>query len=432
MNNLLKPLTKYIPVIDKLYIQVKRAFIQNLPEEMIFFPTHTDVNLFMVNRRNAKDEYHSDAYQLIRTKKCHNNQYHLQYDIVISNKLLGSIFLDAVKGYETQSDMLPVQLSNQILYDAYIPLLTGFLKAFDLYVHRYTQVDVAIDTNTNLQDKFLHYYERENTFHFVQGKKMLSDIGTAGKRYRDGKRSETFYIGSPKSDTQTAIYNKSLDIAAKGKDYITQYHSNNGLDTSIPVHRSEVHIHGDALATTETAYATENGEILSKHQYEACLKANNHHRQKATRISKNKKYPIDYMMFDDPVYLVTLFSDFHGIKFRKKDASRVTNCTPIDFFDFTIYSKTSMTMKPTPFYAETKNNDFRNEKKMLKECVVRFKESGKLHHLEYAAELASENNLTGILNQILMEFNTEYTIKSNALQRCVEELVLDNHLHLLY
>ena len=434
MHKTPRPASQYALTIDKLHIQVKRRFTDDAPAPAStgFFSLHTDANLFDLNLRNAQPAYYSDGYSLERAAKCQSNQFHLQYNILVKGKPLGCLFLDAVKGYETQAGMFPVHLSNQILYDDWVPLLTGFLAAFDLTLHRYTQVDVALDTNTNLQENFLYYFDRETKYHFLQGKKLLCAIETAGKRYRSGHRTESFYLGSGKSDTRTVIYNKSLEIReASGKEYVTRFHAANGLDTTQDVYRIEAQIHGDALRTTEVAYVTQDGEPLTKAGYEACLKANNNHRQKATRLSKIREYPIDYLRFKDNSYLITLFADFQAVKFRKRDASRVTNCTEIAFIDYAIYQKQS-TMKPVPYYSETKNNDFRNEKKQLKDCVIRFKETAHLHHLEYAAQLATEYHLTAILNQLLLDFKTDYTIHANTLRPDTAALVLENRLHLRY
>lgn len=444
------PINKYVLSIDKLHIQLRRAFIEHTGIDN-FFTNHTDVNLFTINRRNAKDSYESDGYLLQKDFKCTDNLFHLQYSAYRKGILIGVLFLDHTKTYENTGNLLPFRLDNRVLYGNWIQLLTGFMKAFDFNINNYTAVDIALDTNENPLDNFLYYFDKDTKYHFLQAGKMHNDIETRGKRYRGGKRNESFYIGSKKSDKRTVMYNKSLEILEEsGKDYITAYHAANGLDVTKDVYRVEVQLDGKLFTTTATVYQTEatdavtaDGElitipadILSAYRYKnsflkACLAEDNNEGNKASKLSQKHLYPIDYLHFNDSFYLTQLFADFHSIKFKKADASRVTNCTDIMFFDFNIYGK-AQSMKPAPIYTTTKNNDYRNEKKMLKDCVARFKETAKLFHLEYAAELATANNLTGILNLLLDEYNTDYTIECNSLRRVTADLVLDNRLHIRF
>lgn len=425
-----QPIKNYIPVVDKLQIQVKRKFIENT-ELNNFFDNHTNVNLFTVNKRNAKDIYSSEGYRLEQDFKCNNNLFHLQYSAYYKNQKIGELYLSHTKAYRVNDEILPFHLDNKILYTDFIPLLTGFLDAFDFELNNYTQVDIALDTNEMAMENFLYYFDNDSKYHFTQGNKLTSDIETYGKRYRGGKRDESFYIGSNKSDKRTVLYNKSLEIIKSNKQYITEYHLLNGLDTSKEVFRIETQINGKLFTNTKSVYVTDDAEILSKYKYTDCFLKNNNEGEKASKLSEKAPYPIDYKRFNEPQYLINIFLDFHGIKFKKKDATRITNCSDITFIDFNKYNK-AHTMKIKGIIEESKNNDFRNEKKMLKDCVIRFKESSQYHHLEYAAFLATSNNLTAILNLLLDEYNTDYTIERNSLRRITEEITLENHLHLRY
>ena len=167
-----KPITKYTIAVDTLHLMLKRE----LPtQERIILTTHGDINLFTVNRRTAQQEYYSDGFTLKRVES-DDPAYHLQYNVHHGKNKVGKTYFEPVRGTVTAQPLIPLRLANAVLYGDYIPLIDGFLSAFDLAVNNITQLHIAIDTNANAMGNFLYYFDRMKSYHFGYGRQLADNF----------------------------------------------------------------------------------------------------------------------------------------------------------------------------------------------------------------------------------------------------------------
>lgn len=413
----------YVPALDALHLNLTTDLT---PDKSFELSSHGAIDFQTINRYTALDTYYSDGYELRRIKR-RDLHYHLNYAVVINEIELAVIKLDRRISFTNQQHIIPFHLNNRALYTVnWIPLVTNFLAAWELKVADYTRVDIALDTN---EDAIKYFYKLQDSPKFVmtQGRKLMDDVATRGKRRAGGAREDSLYIGSAKSARQTIIYGKSEQVAATGKEYITEYHAANGLDITKNITRIELSASNDIFTKYTSLYINEDGEPLSKYK---------HKRQPLEEISDSTftartdiiTAQLDYTRMRDANYLVSLFAEFTNLDFRHNDNANISRCTRYAFIDFNKYPAEEI-MKTTNT-KDSKHNDFRAQKQSIESQLVLFKETGNPLLLEAVATYATAYNLRPHLSQLIRLYRLDKYVANCFPAGYFEDLSLEHTIYL--
>ncbi len=409
-----KPINKYVPVLDKLHL--------NLSPDLAAANT-APIDLLKIHRGNAPALFNHAGFTLEQKPPAKDRQYHLQYAVIHEDTTIGSLFLDLKAGLPEQRKCIPFHLENEALYSSgWIPALTAFLHCFALSVETYTRVDVALDTNADAVSLF--YQLLDSPAHVMKLSGKLSDsVNTAGIRKAGGHRQDSILVGSAQSDKQTVIYDKTVEIATTGKYYISDFHAANGLDTTHQVQRIELRLKAGALKVYSTVYVNEDGESASKYrvQRQSPAEAAESTLTAQTRV---RAIRLDYRQMQDATYLVTLFATFNMIDFRKLDSKNISRCTRFHFINFTIFKKSNTTMTPITTYQALAAQSLRNERQAIKTNVEAFKSTGKGFYYLAAAHLAETCNQGEYLTELIKHYNVRDMVSKSIAADTLESYPL--------
>jgi|GEM_PF-5873199 len=412
-------ITQYIPCLDKLYLNLK-ANLTECPFGLDSF------NLLTVKQANAKDSYQIGSFTLKR-ETCKSKNYRLQYSIYYKNNHFATTYFHSLTDFNNQTGLIPLHLLNKSLYTEWIPTLTKFLTQSNLNISTFSQLDIALDTNQDAEAVFFKLEDNSKNFRLL-GKKIAPAISTLGKRSKGGKREDSYQVGSTKSSRSIKIYNKSKEITDKGniKQYITEHHKINGLDTTQPVWRVELKLTNDCFKDYTSLFVNEHGELLSKHK----MKRQTLQDMAETAYEAKTQVDsitIDYTQLDSPAYLIALFKIFNNIDFRLKDNKTLKHCTKIEFINLNTYNK-QLIMKQTQ-YKDSKTDNQRQHKQMLRKLVETFKQTQQPTHFEYAITYADTHHVKPLLNEVIKEYNISTYVAMNF-PRYFEDAAIEHKLQL--
>ena len=416
-----QPIKNYMPVLDTLHLNLTR----NLNPAPLVLQTHNPVDLLIVNRANAQASYQSDGIVLAQVQHS-TPHFHLAYAAKVNGLVIGTLFLDRKAGFNNQQHLAPFHLCNSALYTDWVPLLTSFMEAFELSISTFAQVHIALDTNQNAVSKF---YKLQDNPGFVMnhGRQLSDKVKTKGTRQAGGHREDSLYIGSAKSAKQTAIYNKTKEIADEsGKHYITAHHRANGLG-SADVYRIELKLTNDALKDYRSLFVNEDGQALSKYK----MKRQPLEDMTASTYQPTTAYlgtALDYIQFTNPVYLASLFALFTNLDFRHKDNKNISRCTRYGFIDFNKYQKETIMQKIE--YKDSMTNNFRIQKQSLESQIDLFKRTANPVFLEAAAAYAAEYRLQVHLAQLIRLYNIADVVTAHLPVGYFEDTVIAHRLNL--
>jgi hypothetical protein len=149
--------------------------------------------------------------------------------LFIENQEIGIIKYNPQQKF-IDKETIQIEFENSLFYNGY---LEQAVKDVDelFEVNSISRIEIAIDTNNPA------------FWVFLQARKWNKKIQIPHKvvhNVREDKvrNGETFYFGSPKSNKQFEIYNKSKELEIKPKEYIKEFHRMNGLTGT--VYRTEL------------------------------------------------------------------------------------------------------------------------------------------------------------------------------------------------
>lgn len=350
-------------------------------------------DLINLNYGDAKPVYTVGAFTLEKVPST-DSAYHLKFNIIINNKLLGFILTDRTKKYGFNKNLRPIHVNNEAFYTLdFANLLSNFLWIMGLKVANHTQLDIAIDTQQVDPAKLIHSYTSKPGKYQRIKRKNDGGIITHGPRNEiTGKQEFTTYINQGSQTVAVKMYNKTNELAAtKSKAYILDWYAANGFDLSKDVWRMEITIKAKALREYTRYAVTEDGEVVSAYKASS----------KAARQTEITTYVIDIEKLNNKAYLCQLFRQFFPIDIRKTDATRPTNCTRVELVDWTIYPQEAI--NTTVEIKATKNNKTM-EKKMLHQHIIDYNETGDELYLKVAEATAARHDLNAELEKILAVF----------------------------
>jgi hypothetical protein len=335
------------------------------------------VDLVNLTYSAAKDTYTADKYTV---RKGHSNDaaYHLQLNIYTGGQLLGFILTDRTKKYGVSKNLRPLHITNEAFYTLnHGEELAGFLQAFGLEIANSSQLDICLYTQQTDPAKLIQRLTgKKGKYQRVMRRNDKPEIVVGAKDERTSKVFNTTYFGRGSETVAVKIYDKSFELASKSKQYISDWHLAHGFDPDKPVYSIEVSIKARALKEYRYNNAVSNTS-------------------KQTEITSHH---IDLKRLNSPAYLAQLFQHFWPLDIRKKDATRVQNCTRLSLIDFTIHGEAELNktveLRPT-------TNTLTMEKHVIKYHVDRFAYTGDSAHLNMAREVAQHHQLTETLAKLL-------------------------------
>jgi len=157
-----------------------------------------------------------------------NQHYKFIWHILINGEHLATILTHTRNEKFVRKYHCKVDFKNHLLYSTDLwhvyDLITG---AFSLTYINISRLDIAIDGLNPLID-FLNLYASQRPENKVAEMKNRARFN-AKVLDRRSMNFQNFLIGSPGARKTITIYNKSLDIVLKRKDYIQEYWKANGI-----------------------------------------------------------------------------------------------------------------------------------------------------------------------------------------------------------
>ncbi|OON65245.1 hypothetical protein B0919_24535 [Hymenobacter sp. CRA2] len=328
---------------------------------------------------------------------------------------LGSIDLKPVRATYA-ANLVHLRTDNQLLYSSeLLPTIRQFLTDFQLELHNYSRLDIAIDTNAYIMKRFDKYFYKPDEYHLHTNNRQIHKLNAFGSIERTGETNATIYLAQNVNGRSLKLYNKSLEIhESSHKDYISEYHKANGVNPLKEVWRLELTITNDAVKKYEKTYRlhTDYNTELSEYHYKRLEPAE----QTLYYLDKEVfPYTPDFDRLQDAQHLLELFKHFSGnlAEFRKKDSSNKTRCTHMPL----IYLPDNIAeLKPNQIYRITKSKyEENNMKNTVKVIFEQFAKHHKTSYLEVAKELADDNNLTEYYNALCDKYASVISTYNNSL-----------------
>jgi hypothetical protein len=366
-------ITEYVTGIDKLELTLKQRELTN-PSFDELYPTvdSSKTELFLISCTNFQNVYEYKGFVLMNRHKS-TQSYNMTYNLSYHGVYIGWLQLDSRNsGY---GSYIGFKADNRFLYSIGCKeVIRLFLEVFDLQINNYTALEIFIDSRQNIEKHFVTLYNDKQSYRFCTQAKCINYSGSIAlnqtitpKNYKP-----SFYIGADDTGKRIAIYNKTREIAAKGKkDYITEFHEDHLINGDGDVYRFELRL--------------------------------------KNRYLKNKNYSIELDHLFDTDYMKTIIQGNlpKFFEFRENTNIRQARCKPIKFINFDI--KTAFTVRNG---LAPSNNDSRQTKssnidkskisiikKMIKVAVDEYSKDG----LEIARETAIRYDLL-----YLFESETRY------------------------
>ena len=355
----------------------------------------------------CKESYQSNGFT-VKKEISNNPAYHIQFWIYYAKHRLATLYSNPTKGYGYSKHLRPLHVENSALYTMdFARLIPQFLEAFDLTVNNVSLLDLIIDNQQrNPYDIIQLLIQDSDNYQIV---KLKNDAGFYGHGPIDIKSNSitgTVYKGNDDKKVITRIYNKTSELLEKEKPEINKWQRANGLTSEEDIWRTEVSVRTNAFATYKPLAVTEDGELTTLHRLD-----NNEFSKasKAVKITEKTKLDIDISRLNDKAYLVSLIERFSNIDIRRKDATRITNCTKVPLFDFSIYGKGELNTVVT----QTINMSEKiNEKKFIKHALETYKSTGSLAYLDIARDTAERNDLFADMAILIEALRIKESVKS--------------------
>jgi hypothetical protein len=385
--------------LDKLELML----IQNDINDSTVFDSANIAQFSNLTPSTALASYSAAGVTLDKIK-CDDRNYHLAYDIVINKQSFGNLLMNRTKFYESDSDLVKLKVSNAILYTDFSPLLDKLLAAFQFTVNNITRLEIALDTNTDLLSNFYYYYRNEGSYFLKGGAKKLDSINKFAKEYRNGSETPTLYLG--KTDKLLRIYNKSLEISERNhKEYITEFHKANGLDTDTDVYRIEIALANTALKRYVAQYRNDQkpDEVLSQYQYDKICYNNGKQNFTYTKETVKSELVINPSDFTNTTALASIFKTVLAslCQFKHADNDNVTRCTDVELIDFSNIIKAIY----NPTVTASKKRDKNRMKNYIKATIRNYQKHQLQSLLTAAYEIAKSEGLTDYYDQQIKEYN---------------------------
>lgn len=360
-------------------------------------------HLLNISNSDCKESYQSHGFTL-KKEISNNPKYHIQFGIYHTKQRLGTHYSHPTKGCEYSKHLRPLYVENSALYTMdYARLIPEFLKAFDLTFNNLTQIDfIADNQQRNPYELIQTLVQDPDNYQMVKLKDESGFQGYGPINLEEGSITGSVYKGDSKK-VRARIYNKT---AENKKPYIDNWHKANGLTSEEDIWRYELSVKASAFAKYKPYAVTEDGEMITLYRLD-----NNDFPKttKAVKVTEKTKLEIDFSRLNEKAYLVSLLEHFNNIDIRRKDATRISRCSKVPLFDFSIYGKDELNTTVT----QTINMSEKiKEKKFIKHALETYKSTGSLAYLDIARDTAERNDLFADMAILIEALRIKESIKS--------------------
>ena len=370
-------------------------------------------HLLNILNSDCKESYQSNGFNL-KKEASNNPVYHIQFGIYHAKQRLGTLCSHPTKGYGYSKHLRPLYVENSALYTMdFAQLIPELLLAFDLTINNITQIDFIADNQQRNPYELIQTLVQDSAnYQIVKLKNDKSFYGFGPINLEEGSISGSVYKGDSKK-VRARIYNKTDE---NEKPDIDNWHKTNGLTGKEDIWRYELSVRANAFAKYKPYAVTEDGEKITLYRLD-----NNEFSKttKAIKITEKTKLDIDISRLSEKAYLVSLLERFNNIDIRRKDASRLSRCSKVPLFDFSIYGKGELNTTVTQTISMSEKI---KEKKLMKSLLERFKKTSRLGCLEEARDIAESEDLYGELASLIEALRIKESVKSFGF-----DYLLDNY-----
>ncbi|MFD2720604.1 hypothetical protein ACFST9_17925 [Hymenobacter monticola] len=387
-------------VINRYAINVDLHRVHVQPATTLSIDGPAPVDLFTLTYSESKDSYTAGEFT-VEKERSNDAAYHLRLNISYRGQPFAFMLTDRTKKYGFSKNLRPLHVTNEAFYTlSHGSILAAFLRAFGLEIANHSQLDICLYTQQCDPAKLIQRLTGKNgKYQRILRKNDKAEHVIGAKDATTGKLINTTYYGKDSETVTVKIYDKSHELQGKPKQYISDWHLAHGLDPTKPVYSLEISIKARALKEYRTYAVSETGEQTSVYRA-----TNNNAVSKASKQTEITSYNIEIEKLNNPAYLSMLLQQFWPIDIRKKDATRPTNCTRISLIDWTIYPteaiNKTVAIRPT-------TNTLAKQKKMLKDLVTFYAETGIQSALDTARAIAARDQLTETLAKLLAKIAPE-------------------------
>jgi hypothetical protein len=226
-----------------------------------------------------------------------------------------------LKFFET--NIVKVDFVNHTLYSGVWKVLFDLLNKSGLKYKSCSRVDIAIDGVSYLH-RLMNFYAKQDV-----GKEKILLKNSSEKRSLFSckvlnprtRLFENFNIGSSGGNKMVTIYNKSLEIAKSGKDYIQEYWLKNGVISS------KKDIEKQGLLIKE--YESKKGVFIADLKgYENVYRFEI--RLKSEAIKEIQGFSVDLLTSAKGLASIVRLQTQRYFEAVKNDNNRISRCTPIE------------------------------------------------------------------------------------------------------
>jgi hypothetical protein len=201
--------------------------------------------------RSEREEYkHNNFTFKRRTQRNLKNKakdkylyYRQVFSVLYKSEYVFEIYFDPYNTKLIKDSYLRVRVLNSALYlQSFTTILKDLEQSFSLIYQGYTQIDIALDVSYNIQDHLKRYFRNTEDYSINYNRRPLDYIETFGKEYRNGNKDLTIYLRHKVDNTKqdTVIYNKTKEVADKGKDFFLRII--NKISNGTDVYRIEIQL----------------------------------------------------------------------------------------------------------------------------------------------------------------------------------------------
>jgi hypothetical protein len=248
-----------------------------------------------------------------------NKHFKYQFNAYFETQLIATIQAIPRNPNKGEHQTMLLKLENNILYRDWLMYYTMLKNELNFEVNKFSRIDIAIDglsvqnlMNDNLKGKL----------------KNVKLIGKSVIRAHDLNRTKKYFygwtIGTPKGNKLISMYNKTKEINRSNKQYISEFWSLNGLDTTKEINRFEVRLKNGFLSRIYSQNEEQHNQIKEWNKGDKTIKED---------IFYNQNMHLYITQLDNPDFLLKLvnLSVKSFLEFVYMDDKNITRCKRVDF-----------------------------------------------------------------------------------------------------
>ncbi|WP_216726455.1 hypothetical protein [Hymenobacter siberiensis] len=379
-------------------------------------------HLLNVKISDCEPEYQKNSFT-VKKEVSNNPAFHIQFGVYNLKQRLCTLYSHPTKGYGYTKHLRPLYVENSALYTMeFARLIPDFLKAFDFQINNISQLDIFIDNQQQNPSELIQALIQDaDNYQRIKHKNDTALMAFGPIDEKGGSFDYTTYIGKESKRVQAKIYNK---VAEKDKPYITPWQKANGLTNEADKWRFELSAMTEAFTKYKPYAVTEDGELTTVYRLDnnAPTKATN-----AVKITEKTKLDIDITQLSNKAYLISLFEHFINIDIRRKDATRISRCSKVPLFDYSIYGKEELIKTVTQ---NINMSEKIKEKKFIKHALETYKSTGNVRYLEIANDTAERNELYEEMAKLIEALRIKDSVQTLGIDYLLDNYALLRQHHL--